>query len=79
MTEANVSVSNKALTLMELSEMSSVKGLVSKDTVNREVFDWLELFLLSQLVKHLRADSSGMCPEEVLSRLLFLPVIAVSF
>jgi len=42
--QANISVSDETLNLMELSKMSSIKSLVSKDTINREVFHWLETF-----------------------------------
>ena len=67
--QANVAVGNQALTLMELSQMCRVESFIAEDTINREIFDRLELFFLGKLVKHLRADSCRMRPQQVFLRL----------
>ena len=63
--QANVAVSDQALTLMEFRQMRCVKSFIAEDTINREVLDRLELFFLGKLVKHLRADSSRMRSQQV--------------
>lgn len=58
MAKTNILINNEAFNLMEFGEMSSIKGFVTEDTINREVLHWLEhavsFGFLSQLVKHLR-------------------------
>lgn len=60
--ETNTSVGNESFALVELSQMSRIQSLVPEDSVDGKVFDRFELLLLSQLVKHLRTDGSGMGP-----------------
>lgn len=48
--QANISISNHTLTLMELSQMSRVERLISENTIDREVFHGFELLLLGELV-----------------------------
>jgi hypothetical protein len=38
---------------MELSQMSLIERLIPENSINREVFNRLEFFLLSKFVKHL--------------------------
>lgn len=51
--QANSAISDESFTLMELGQMSLINSLISEDTVNREVFNRLELLLLGQFVEHL--------------------------
>lgn len=76
--KANAAVTNDTFNLVELSQMSCIKSLVAEDTVDGEEFHRLELLLLSEIVKHLRADSSGVCAENILHSLLTTPARAVA-
>jgi hypothetical protein len=51
--EAYIPVSNETLALMELSQMSLIERLIPENSINGEVFNRLEFFLLSKFVKHL--------------------------
>ena len=72
------SVSDDALDLMELSQVSGVQGLVPEDFVYAEIFLRLEAALLvGQSVQHPGRHCRGVSPQQVLSGLLHLPVVAV--
>lgn len=45
--QSQIIVCNRALYLMKLSQMCGIKCLVTKDTINGEVFHGLELLLLA--------------------------------
>ena len=53
MSQADVPIGDETFALVELGEVSRIQRLIPEDTVNGEVLDRLELFLLSQLVQHL--------------------------
>ena len=64
---------------MELSQVGSVQGFISEDSIDREVLEWPEAFLaMCHFVKHLGADSGGMSSQDVLASLFGLPVVAIA-
>ena len=78
MSQTNILVGDQTFALVELGQVSSIQSLVSEDSVDGEVFDWLELLLLSKFVKHLRTDSSGVSSQQILLSLFMLPLILVA-
>ena len=76
--KADSFVYNDTFDLMELSQVSGVKCLVSEHAINREVLHWLELLLLCLLEKHLRADCRRMRSQDVLHRFLSTPAGSVA-
>lgn len=52
--QRQVIIGNKTFHLMELAQMSSIHGFITKDTVNGKVTRWLEASrLICKLVEHL--------------------------
>lgn len=64
--QSDASIDHHSFALMEFSQMGSIQSFISEHSVDREVFNWLEFFLLGKFVEHLRADSGGVSSEEVL-------------
>lgn len=71
-------VNNDTFDLMELSQMRGVESLVSEHTIDGEVLHGLELFLLSLLVEHLRADCSRVSSKDVLHCFLTRPARTIA-
>ena len=80
--KTNISISDETFNLMELSQVSGIKVLISVDSIDGEVLHWLEhsslLIGLSQLVKHSRADSGGVSTQQVLLCLVDVPVVLIA-
>ena len=76
--QADAFVDDNALNLMELSQVSGIKRLISEDTIDREVLHWLELLLLCLLEEHLRADCCSVSPQDVLHCLFRAPAWTVA-
>lgn len=56
--------------------MSSVQRFVAENSIDAEVFNWLEA-VLCQFVKHSCTDCCAMCPEQILLGLFNLPVVSI--
>lgn len=57
---------------MEFCKMRPVNCLIPEDSVNGEVFGWLEA-LLGKLVQHARRNSGRVRPQQVLLSFCHLP------
>ena len=77
-TKGQIIVCDHALNLVELGQVSRIQSLVPKHSIDREILDRRELFLLTDLVKHPGADSSGVSAKDVLLSLLELPVVLIA-
>ena len=71
-------VSDHALDLVELRKVGRVQRLVPEHPVDGEVFLRSELLLLCELVQHPCRHGCGVSPQQVLGRLVQLPVVAVA-
>ena len=71
-------VNNDTFDLMELSQMRGVESLVSEHTIDGEVLHGLELFLLSLLVEHLRADCGRVSSKDVFHCFLTRPARTIA-
>ena len=58
--------------------MCCIKCLIPEHSIDGEVLDWCELFLLTQLVEHAGTDSSGVGTKDVLLSLFQFPVILIA-
>ena len=76
--KADSTIDDNTFDLMEFSQMSGIKGLVSEDTIDGEVLHGLELSLLCLLEKHLGGDSSSVRSQDVLHGFLGAPAWAIS-
>lgn len=76
--QSEIIVCNRTLNLMELCQVSGVQALVTEDSVDGEVLDWMKLLLLAQLIQHARCDCRGVGAKEVLLGFFQLPVIFVA-
>lgn len=56
----------EAADLMKFGEVGCIQRLVSKNTIDGEILDRLEFSLLPELIQHAGADSSRVCPKNVL-------------
>ena len=60
--EAQIVINNKALDLMELSQVSTVQRFITEDTVDGEEFAGAELIAFSQIIsKHLQIPRGNGC------------------
>src|SRR5690606_4339810 len=75
-TQSQTEISNDTLDLMELGQMCGVDGLVTEDSVNREVFrgDWV----LCELVEHGGRNGSRVGTEDEAERFVFIPWVTVT-
>ncbi len=80
--KSDISISNETFDLMELSQMSGIKGLVTEDTIDREIFHGLEAFLtlalLCKLIKHLRGDSRSVSTKQIFLCLIHIPIVVIT-
>ena len=77
--QIQVPIDHEQLHLVELGQVSRVHRLVSEHTVDREALEGSEaLRVLRHFVQLLRAHRSGVGSQDVLHRLLSVPVIAVA-
>ena len=76
--QTDASISDHTLALMELSEMSSIQSLISKDPIDGEIFDGLEFFLLSQFIEHLRRNCGGVSSQNILACFILFPFVLVT-
>ena len=80
--QAQVPVRDEALALVELRQVGAVHALVPEHAVDGKVARGGELpavllALLAQLVQHPARHGGGVRPQDVLHRLLELPVVPV--
>lgn len=80
MAQTNTLINDNTFNLMEFSQVSGIKSLVSENTINREELVRLEVFFaeLSKLVEHLGTDSSGVSSQNILHGFVNTPGVLVS-
>ena len=82
MSKTDVLINNKALDLMELSQMSGVEGFIAEDSIDWKIFHWFEaarpFCLLRKFVKHLWGYCCSMCSQDIFSGFFKRPTLSVS-
>mmetsp|Transcript_12918 Transcript_12918/g.28814 ORF Transcript_12918/g.28814 Transcript_12918/m.28814 type:complete len:337 (+) Transcript_12918:133-1143(+) len=77
--ERKVVIRYPSFDLVELAQVCRIHGLVTKDTIDREITGRLEATrLVREFVKHLRGHGGGVRSEQVFDGFLFLEIVAVS-
>mmetsp|Transcript_17428 Transcript_17428/g.16892 ORF Transcript_17428/g.16892 Transcript_17428/m.16892 type:complete len:252 (+) Transcript_17428:468-1223(+) len=64
---------------MKFTKVSGIHSFITEHTINRKILLWFESsFLICQLVKHLRRNSSCMCTKKIFKGLFFFEIVSVA-